>query len=1437
MNFMRFFPKTFIRLAAVVALVGLALWLIQLPVASGQRLVVRDQGAAANVADSSVVATSIVTLTNDLARKFQPALLKQWLSNEAVYRVLIQTRPVIDNSAAPQPPLGASILDRRRALVNDLQSIADRSQAGVWAVLDRAQLTDRASEIRSLWINNSIAARVDRSTLIDLAKREDVIRIDLDQYQKWIDDEPISNLQSPISNLQSVEWNIAKIRADQVWSALGISGTGVVVANMDTGVDGQHPALQTAYRGYNAKGLPQHVYSWFDATPDAYQYPYDGYGHGTHTMGTLVGSGGIGVAPGAKWIAVRVLDSTGSGYDSWIHAGFQWILAPGGDPDRAPDVLSNSWGNANGNDQSFRNDVKALNAAGIATFFSNGNSGPSGGSVGSPASLPEAFGVGATNSKDVIASFSSRGPSPFNVVKPDVSAPGVNVRSSYPGGTYQVFNGTSMAAPHVAGVAALMLSAMPSLTITATRYFLTSTAIQPITSIVYPNNDYGWGRVDAFAAVLAVAHSGVITGVVTRSDNAAPIGIANLHAQSIAQNSIDMASAADGTYSIAVAPSVYTLTASAFGYLSQTQINVMVLTDTITRRDFSLTPLPTGSAVGHLIDLTGTQLVSGSIEVVGTPIAINAAGVYSIALPAGVYVLRAQAPRHRIVTATIAITVNQITAHDFLLPSAPAILLIDGGIRYSYSVIPYYEQALTDLNYLYTEWPLNDYNSLPTTATLRQYPVVIWSAPFDSPGYVGADALLDDYLAHGGHFFLSGQDVAYWDNFFFYTDYFSRRLLARYADDDGGTRVLIGQNVFAGQVITISGSGGANNQFYPDAIESTAPLLTQAAFDYAPDQSGGQSIGLCQPYRAVFLAYGFEAINDRLARAAVLSSTFGYFDSPRVQFNYALDQVAEPLISAPGGVVSTSIDLHNLDEVAPTTLFSISVSSAWPASITPTVAALTSCMQRAITLTVDIPVTASIDARQMVTITAHPIVSPALSVSSALLVKAPASVLLVDDDRWYPVDQPYRDALSANHTSYDLWRVPTSWSGPDASMPDLDRLDWYSEIMWFTGYDWYQTLTSANEQMLLQYLSEGGRVLLSSQGYLDEHGLTYLGQHMFGILDFTDTLSTTTASGPRGSVFDGLNFGSLNFPYPNFTVALAPQMDPQEVQVALIGSAGWPIALTNRFRLGKSLFMSFGFEDLPSALQPEAMNRIVGYLSWLGDSQVQFDRASASAGDVVTATIVAMNDMPLIITQAAYTITVPLSATLKNGDPLTWSGSLLPHQSLTSTIVITLNANLNAGDVVTLPIHFSDQDHALQFVKTARVTIDRPTFKFDLNPTIPLVRPYELVTWTLVARNHGIAAPTALITALLPFSQSIVSGSLAYNSGTATYVTDTILWNGSISTGQSITLTYQMRAPFITATRTYYGGAVLDDGLDVWQIGNWVTLQPYQSYLPLVRKG
>jgi len=119
-------------------------------------------------------------------------------------------------------------------------------------------------------------------------------------------------------------------------------------------------------------------------------------------------------------------------------------------------------------------------------------------------------------------------------------------------------------------------------------------------------------------------------------------------------------------------------------------------------------------------------------------VTITVHGAYSLALPIGTHVLRVQAGAHRVVTAEVTVTAGQTVTQNFALPDAPTILLLDSGRWYNGSAIHYYRQALDDLNYLYDEWPIRDVTvDLPTTATLRAYDGVIWSAPLDSPGLIG----------------------------------------------------------------------------------------------------------------------------------------------------------------------------------------------------------------------------------------------------------------------------------------------------------------------------------------------------------------------------------------------------------------------------------------------------------------------------------------------------------------------------------------------------------------------------------------------------------------------------------------------------------------------------------------------------------------------------
>jgi subtilisin family serine protease len=383
---------------------------------------------------------------------------------------------------------------RRVQMVRALMERAERAQAPL-----RRWLVERgATEVRPLWVVNGIATVVGPSLARELGTLPG-IRIAPD----W----PLTWRPAPASSGPTVpEQNLVAIDVPALW-ARGVDGSGVVVANMDTGVDVQHADLQSSWRGGS------------DGWWDPYRHttaPYDALGHGTQAMGLLVaGSGGgtaIGVAPGAKWIAAKIYDDDGNTTVSVIHEAFQWLLAPSGDPaaSDAPDVVSASWGlpTVDACDDTFAADLDALRAAGVLVVLAAGNSGPAPSTSISPANNAGSFSVGAVDATSAIASFSSRGASKCTQqIYPDLVAPGVDVKTTnvslggFP--QYTFLSGTSAAAPQVAGVAALLLGAFPGTPPAVIEATLRTTAhdLGP----VGPDDDYGYGLVDAWAAYQALS--------------------------------------------------------------------------------------------------------------------------------------------------------------------------------------------------------------------------------------------------------------------------------------------------------------------------------------------------------------------------------------------------------------------------------------------------------------------------------------------------------------------------------------------------------------------------------------------------------------------------------------------------------------------------------------------------------------------------------------------------------------------------------------------------------------------------------------------------------------------------------------------------------------------------------------------------------------------
>ena len=407
-----------------------------------------------------------------------------------------------------------------------LRSVARRSQAPLVA-----HLRARGVPYQAFYLVNMVKVRGDRGLLLELAARSDVARLEANPRVRV--DLPLPSASGSGASAQAEEgvpWGIERVRADEVW-AMGIRGKGVVVAGNDTGIFWRHEALKERYRGWDGEQA-HHDTHWHDAV-NHQAVPYDDHGHGTLTLGTVVGKGGeserIGMAPEARWIGCKNMDSAGFGTPTRYIECFEFFLAPyphggdsmaDGDPARAPDVINNSWycpPTEGCGPETLQEAVEALRAAGIVIVTSAGNSGPACSTVTDPPETYEAaFSVGAFADGDTIAGFSSRGPvivDGSNRLKPDVAAPGVSVRSCQSNGGYGSGSGTSMAAPHVAGQVALMLSANPQLRgqVDAIEDLIVQTT-HPKTATVpcggeppdaLPNNTWGYGIINAFDAVWA----------------------------------------------------------------------------------------------------------------------------------------------------------------------------------------------------------------------------------------------------------------------------------------------------------------------------------------------------------------------------------------------------------------------------------------------------------------------------------------------------------------------------------------------------------------------------------------------------------------------------------------------------------------------------------------------------------------------------------------------------------------------------------------------------------------------------------------------------------------------------------------------------------------------------------------------------------------------
>ncbi|RSM56860.1 peptidase S8 [Actinoplanes sp. ATCC 53533] len=623
---------------------------------------------------------------------------------------------------------------RGQFVYDALTAAAKSSTASVSTELDRAGV-----KYTSYPIVNAVLVKGGTEKLaLDVAARVQVAEIHATPQVALVEpvDEKVPQPgRTAAPKDDTVAWGLEAIHAPQAW-AMGATGAGITVSNLDSGVQFDHPALTHQYRGTKPDGTVDHNYNWMATRSSCAGAPCDDNGHGTHTMGTMVGDDGtnhVGVAPEAQWIATDGCCAD-TGAESLLRSGW-WLLAPtdvrGNNPDPAkrPHVINNSWGqNAEHNfNDFFRAIDEAWTAAGIFSVWSSGNTAPYAAcdTVSSPGSAESAYSVGAFSSDGRLASFSRKGAGEGGRIKPEIAAPGSGVRSSYPNNSYAEMSGTSMAAPHVAGAVAALWSYDPTLVgqVDETRRLLGESAIDvddtECGGTVEVNNKYGEGRLDLVRLLeLAPRKGGTLTGVVTA--DGAPVPAADVTISGPFSRSIGTDSAGRFTTNLPVGD--YRLSTKVFGYLTATaDVTITLGQDTSVK-------LPLDAAARHdisgrVVDDKKRPVPNADVSITDTPlkpVRTDANGAFTItAVPEGAYKLAVK-PNACFSPTTVPLTVGARNEPSEI----PVGLVVDKGG---------YSCAVSSGDYLRGTEPVTFASGVWATVKLP-FPIALYNGSHDALG-------------------------------------------------------------------------------------------------------------------------------------------------------------------------------------------------------------------------------------------------------------------------------------------------------------------------------------------------------------------------------------------------------------------------------------------------------------------------------------------------------------------------------------------------------------------------------------------------------------------------------------------------------------------------------------------------------------------------------